>query len=97
MRAQKVRVQNLLSGKDSGEVTLSPRITTLIGPNEAGKTNFLKAIESFNPSYNYKTEDLCYYSDKKVKLEKGKIEAKEIETVTVLSNLKTKTASLCQA
>lgn len=58
-----MRVRNFRSYKDSGEVRLDEKITTMIGKNESGKTNFLKALESLNVGYRYSIDDLCYYSE----------------------------------
>ena len=40
------RVEQFRSVLDSTEVALDPRITTLVGRNESGKTAFLRALES---------------------------------------------------
>ena len=77
MKIEKVRVRNFLSYKDSGEVELDKRITAMIGKNESGKTNFLKALESLNVQYKYSPEDLCYYSEEREK------PLESIEMVTV--------------
>lgn len=58
-----VRIQNFRSIIDSGNVNLDPDITTLVGPNEAGKTNFLKALHKFDPQRNYAADDLSFYVD----------------------------------
>lgn len=44
-------------------VDLDDRITVLIGPNESGKTNILKAMESFRPDMVLRTDDTCQYSN----------------------------------
>jgi predicted ATP-dependent endonuclease of OLD family len=54
----KARIQNFKSIVDSGEVEVDPKLTILIGKNEQGKSNFLKALESFNEDYNYVASDL---------------------------------------
>lgn len=76
MRIEKVSVHNFRSHKSSG-VVLHEKITTMIGKNESGKTNFLKSLESLNVSYKYSTDDLCYYSEDKRK------PAENIKMVTV--------------
>ena len=58
-RIDSVRIQNFRSINDTGQVDLESEITALIGRNESGKTNFLKALQSFNPDYFYDHEDLC--------------------------------------
>lgn len=44
------------------EIHLDSQITVLIGPNESGKTNILKAIEAFNPDSNLTKDLTCQYS-----------------------------------
>ena len=51
MNLQKFRVTNFRSVEDSGWIDVS-EITTLIGENEAGKTNLLLPLWKFNPSQN---------------------------------------------
>ncbi|HHS13601.1 MAG TPA: hypothetical protein ENN03_07500 [bacterium] len=41
---------------------LDPKITVLIGPNESGKTNILKAIESINSDQPLNLEQTCQFS-----------------------------------
>ena len=77
MKIEKVRVQNFCSINDSNEVNIDDRGTSLIGKNDNGKTNFLKALESFNGQYKYAKDDLCYYS------ETEGIEDRDIEMVTI--------------
>jgi predicted ATPase len=48
MRLESFRVRNYRSVNDSGEVTAS-RITALLGRNESGKSNLLRALHSLNP------------------------------------------------
>lgn len=77
MKVEKVRVRNFRSYRDSGELILDGKITTMIGKNESGKTNFLKSLESLNADYEYSSDDLCYYS------EEGRKPDESIEMVTV--------------
>jgi len=58
MKIEKVLVQNYKSIVDSGEVDIESRLTVLIGKNEQGKSNFLKALKSFNTDYKYLPNDL---------------------------------------
>lgn len=58
MEITKVRIQNFKSIVDSGEVEIEPKLTVLIGKNEQGKSNFLKALKSFNKDYKYNPNDL---------------------------------------
>ncbi len=83
MRIKKVLVQNFHSINCSEEVFLDKEITVLIGKNEYGKTNFLKALESFNIDYEYLDEDLCTYGTAKDDLALGNLEQKDIPIVTI--------------
>ena len=49
MRLQKARVQKYRSIRDSGWFDVESEKTILVGPNEAGKTVLLKALEKINP------------------------------------------------
>lgn len=49
MRLESFTVSNYRSINDSGQVRAS-RITALLGRNESGKSNLLKALESLNPA-----------------------------------------------
>ena len=49
MRLQNARVQNYRSIRDSGWFDVESMKTILVGPNEAGKTVLLKALEQINP------------------------------------------------
>ncbi|RLE44594.1 hypothetical protein DRJ16_01975 [Candidatus Woesearchaeota archaeon] len=60
MRIEKVRIRNFRSIIDTGEISLDEKITLLLGKNEQGKTNFLKALESFGKEYKYEDYDLSY-------------------------------------
>ena len=48
MRLESFRVRNYRSINDSGEIAVS-RITALLGRNESGKSNLLRALHSLNP------------------------------------------------
>lgn len=58
MKIVKVQVQNYKSIVDSGKVDIDSKLTVLIGKNEQGKSNFLKALKSFNVDYKYFPNDL---------------------------------------
>ena len=49
MRLQKARVQKYRSIRDSGWFDIESMKTILVGPNEAGKTVLLQALEKINP------------------------------------------------
>lgn len=76
MLAEKVKIQNFKSLKNPREVKVEDKITTLIGKNESGKTNSLKALESFAKTYKYAKDDLCYYFEEEK-------EAKDMKIVTI--------------
>lgn len=42
---------------------LDPKITTLVGANESGKTNILKALHAFSPGAPFDNTLTCQYSD----------------------------------
>jgi ABC-type cobalamin/Fe3+-siderophores transport system ATPase subunit len=52
MRLDSFRVRNYRSINDSGEVAVS-RITALLGRNESGKSNLLRALHSLNPNSGF--------------------------------------------
>ena len=83
MRIKKVLIKNFRSINCSEEVSLDKKITILIGRNEYGKTNFLKALESFDRDYKYTDEDLCTYCLAKEKLETGSVERRDIPIITI--------------
>ncbi len=58
MKVRVVQVLNFRSVVDSEPVEITDRVTVLIGKNEKGKTNFLRALVSFNPKNRYTTSDL---------------------------------------
>lgn len=49
MRLVKAHVQNYRSVVDSGQFDIEPSKTILVGPNEAGKTAVLRALQQINP------------------------------------------------
>ena len=49
MRLQKARVQKYWGIRDSGWFDIESKKTILVGPNEAGKTVLLRALEKINP------------------------------------------------
>ena len=49
MRLQKARVQKYRSIRDSGWFDVKSMKTILVGPNEAGKTVLLRALEQVTP------------------------------------------------
>ena len=49
MRIMSARVTSYKSVSDSGEFTLEPDVTCLVGKNESGKTAVLEAMYRLNP------------------------------------------------
>lgn len=78
MKLQQVRVQNYRSIVDSGFVTVDERVTIIVGRNEQGKTNFLRALESFNSSYTYVPKDLPNHL-------RPTLEAKDAKTIPIVT------------
>ncbi|MDR6513776.1 AAA family ATPase [Chryseobacterium camelliae] len=83
MRLVKARVQNYRSIKDTGEFNIEHLKTILVGPNEAGKTVVLKALQQLNLPKGVDGFDeirdypRSLYND----ITTGKVEASEIEVV----------------
>lgn len=83
MRLTKARVQNYRSVKDTGEFSIENFKTILVGPNEAGKTVVLKALQQLNLPEGVDGFDeirdypRSLYND----ITTGKVKASEIEVV----------------
>lgn len=58
MKLKKVSISTFRSIVDVRDTDLEERLTVLVGRNEQGKTTFLKALASFDPSYSYVPSDL---------------------------------------
>ncbi|RMF70289.1 MAG: hypothetical protein D6743_00550 [Calditrichaeota bacterium] len=56
---------NIKAFRSIFEFTLSvdPKITVMIGANESGKTNILRSMEAFKPSFPLSSMFTCQYSD----------------------------------
>lgn len=87
MRIEKFRIQNYKSILDSGEVTLDPEVTTLLGKNESGKTNVLEALKSFEDDHEYKKEELCLHSDVLDLVDSTSEEEQDIVILTIWFNI----------
>jgi predicted ATP-dependent endonuclease of OLD family len=89
MRLSKVRVQNYRSIIDTGEFEVERLKTILVGPNEAGKTAILQAIQQinapdgvkgFNPLRDFPR---AHYT----KISRGELKADDIEVVGAIFEL----------
>ncbi|HCF4778772.1 TPA: AAA family ATPase [Pseudomonas aeruginosa] len=83
MRLSKVRVQNYRSIIDTGEFEIERLKTILVGPNEAGKTAILQAIQQinapegvkgFNPLRDYPRANYTQIS-------RGELSAEDVEVI----------------
>ena len=83
MRLHKARVQNYRSIKDTGEFEIETLKTILVGPNEAGKTVLLQALQQLNKPEDVEGFDALrdyprsLYND----ITTGQVEEKDIEVV----------------
>ncbi|WP_226040408.1 AAA family ATPase [Natrinema sp. DC36] len=60
---REIRVQNYKSIRNSGWVDIDEVVTTLVGGNEAGKTNFLESITLLGDSRTIDDGELCDYKN----------------------------------
>lgn len=58
MRLVSFRVKKYRSIEDSGEIRVDDNVTTLVGINESGKTNVMRALRKINSVRDTKFEDL---------------------------------------
>ncbi len=58
MKLSSARVQHFKSINDSGDVSIDPEVTVLVGQNEAGKTAFLQALYKARPADGGEEYDL---------------------------------------
>ncbi|OQD59866.1 hypothetical protein MBBAR_1c02760 [Methanobrevibacter arboriphilus JCM 13429 = DSM 1125] len=71
MKIKNFNVENFKSIKNSGTIDLEKDITTLIGINEAGKSNILEALHFLNYAERFTYNELPLDSDLKEKYENG--------------------------
>lgn len=64
-KMESIRIQNLKSIKDSGEITIKP-ITTLVGKNSSGKSSIIRCLPLFKQSAESKTLGTVLWSGKYV-------------------------------
>jgi AAA15 family ATPase/GTPase len=84
MRLIKARVQNYRSIIDSGEFEIEKLKTILVGPNEAGKTVLLKALQQLNKPLDVPGFEVLrdYPRSKFNDIDTGKIKPKDVTVVT---------------
>lgn len=84
MRLKKARVQNYRSIIDSGEFEIEKLKTIMVGPNEAGKTVLLKALQQLNsPAEVPGFEALRDYPRSLLNdIDTGKVNPKDVTVVT---------------
>ncbi|WP_143706579.1 AAA family ATPase, partial [Xenorhabdus innexi] len=89
MRLSKVRVQNYRSIIDTGEFEVERLKTILVGPNEAGKTAILQAIQQINPPEGTKKFDPLrdYPRANYTKISRGDLDPGEVKVVTAVFEL----------
>ena len=95
MRIEKFHVRDFRSLRDSGEVPLDPSLTLLLGKNENGKTNLLRALamldrdKTFDPD-----EDMCRYSPVRAQLDAGQVDPATVAIVSAWFTLEGDESSL---
>jgi predicted ATP-dependent endonuclease of OLD family len=84
MRLIKARVQNYRSIIDSGEFEIENLKTIMIGPNEAGKTVLLKALQQLNKPKDVQGFEVLrdYPRSKFNDIDTGKVDPKDVTVVT---------------
>ncbi len=85
MKLVKARVQNYRSIRDTGEFDIENLKTILVGPNEAGKSAILQALQQINrPDEVSDFDSLRDYPRKLLnKMDQGEIEPKDVPVATV--------------
>jgi predicted ATPase len=84
MKLVKARVQNYRSVFDTGEFGIENLKTIMVGPNEAGKTVILRALQQLNKPKEISGFDVLrdYPRSKYSDIKKGVIKAKDVTVVT---------------
>lgn len=83
MRLKAARVQSYRSIRDSGLVEIEAGKTILVGPNEAGKTVFLQALQQVNPPKGTPGFDALrdYPRSEYNDITTGRVEPKDVDVV----------------
>ncbi|HCD9233864.1 TPA: AAA family ATPase [Elizabethkingia anophelis] len=89
MRLIKARVQNYRSIIDTGEFEIEKLKTIMVGPNEAGKTVLLKALQQLNEPDDVPGFEVLrdYPRSKFNDIDTGKVNPKDVKVVTGLFEL----------
>ena len=89
MRLVRARVQNYRSVRDTGEFDIELEKTIMVGPNEAGKTAVLQAIQQLNRPSDVEPFDALrdYPRANYIDIVKGKTKASDVEVVMGLFEL----------
>ena len=84
MRLVKARVENYRSIIDSGEFNIESLKTILVGPNEAGKTVILRALQQLNKPEGVDGFDALrdYPRSKYNEITTGQVNAEDVTVVT---------------
>jgi len=85
MKLTKARVQNYRSIRDTGEFNIEELKTILVGPNEAGKSAILQALQQINPPEGVSGFDSLRDYPRKLlnKMDQGELEPKDVPVATV--------------
>lgn len=85
MKLIKARVQNYRSVRDTGEFEIEEHKTIMVGPNEAGKTAILQALQRVNKPEGVDGFDSLRDYPRKLlnKIDQGEIDPKDVPVATV--------------
>lgn len=89
MKLKTAHIQNYRSVRDTGEFDVEAAKTILVGPNEAGKTAVLQALQQINPPEGVKRFDALrdYPRAKYNDITTGKVDPKKVPVATVTFTL----------
>jgi len=89
MKLKTARIQNYRSIRDTGEFDVENAKTILVGPNEAGKTAVLRALQQINPPKDVKNFDALrdYPRAKYNDITTGRVDPKKVPVATVTFTL----------
>jgi predicted ATPase len=89
MKLIKVRIQNYRSIRDTGEFEIEAAKTILVGPNEAGKTAILKALQQIHPPEGVEGFDVMrdYPRAKFNEIDRGNVDPDHFPVATAVFGL----------